>query len=182
MLQYCVGKYITLYRIKSCSVIKQQNITDIVICSFKIIKFYYLTVSGYIHFISQLRFRTHSEVTNPPSVSVGTKPELLTDLKDTKVVAPNSATLKCEIAPGSPEPTLSWYRDNRQLKPSKKYTMSYTGRDASLVIKDTELSDAGRYRCEADNRVARVDTDATLTVQSKFHTCHIRYLSLNVIL
>ena len=55
--------------------------------------------------------------------------------------------------------------------------MSYTGRDASLVIKDTELSDAGRYRCEADNRVARVQTEATLTVQSKFLMCmfDIRY-------
>ena len=47
--------------------------------------------------------------------------------------------------------------------------MSYAGREASLVINNTEQADAGRYRCEADNRVARVETEATLTVQSKPH-------------
>ena len=88
-------------------------------------------------------------------------------------MAPNPVTLKCEIAPGSPEPTLTWYRDNRQLKPNKKYNMSYTGGDASLVINNTELGDAGRYRCEADNRVARVETEATLTVHSKFRTLRV---------
>ena len=47
---------------------------------------------------------------------------------------------------------------------NKKYTMKYEDTCATLTISPTELTDTATYRCEADNKVARVETDAMLTV------------------
>ena len=35
---------------------------------------------------------------------------------------------------------------------------------ASLTVKQTEFSDGGWYRCEASNKLGRVETQATVTV------------------
>ncbi len=50
------------------------------------------------------------------------------------------------------------------MYPNEKYAISYKGQTASLTINDLEIGDAGKYRCEAVNKISRVETEAKLTV------------------
>lgn len=98
---------------------------------------------------------------------MGTKPKITAALRDAKVRAPKSVTLKCEISPGKPPAKTRWFKDAKEVYSGRKYTMDYTGNNASLTIAETELSDSATYRCEADNKVGRVETKGELTVMGK---------------
>lgn len=47
-------------------------------------------------------------------------------------------------------------------------SMSYKGELAVLEIPKTEFNDGGWYRCEAVNKLGRVETQGTLVVQCMF--------------
>ena len=91
-------------------------------------------------------------------------------MKDVKVIAPKAATFTCDISPGEPAAMVHWYKDGRELKPSRKYNVSYEGDHATLTINDTELVDGATYRCEAINRLGSVESEAKLTVHGT-QTC-----------
>ena len=97
--------------------------------------------------------------------TVGTKPKLLTPLEDMKVTAPKMATLRCDILAGDPAPRIHWYKNNKEIYASRKYSMKYEDSTATLTITDTNMTDNATYTCEADNKVGRVDTQADLLVQ-----------------
>ena len=88
-------------------------------------------------------------------------------LDDQTVVSPKEAVLQCMISAGSPSAQIHWYRDSREIRESSKYEMSYMGEIAQLVIHPTEPHDAATYRVEAANKIGRVQSEATLDVQSK---------------
>ena len=98
---------------------------------------------------------------------MGTKPKVTAALKDAKVTAPKEVTLKAEISPGEPRAAIHWYKDAKEIYASRKHTMKYTENVAELTIHTTELNDSATYRCEADNKVGRVETQGTLTVMGK---------------
>ncbi len=98
---------------------------------------------------------------------VGKPPKVISSMKDVKVTVPNKATMKAEISPGEPRATIRWFKDAKEVYASRKYEMSYSGDTAKLDINPTELLDASVYRCEADNKVARVETEAKLIVCCK---------------
>lgn len=100
-------------------------------------------------------------------VTEGKKPKILTDLKDVKVASPKPVKLKCEIEPGEPAAKVTWYKEAKEIYSSRKYDMSYTGTQAVLEITSTEFQDGALYRCEASNRLGRVETEATVTVQGE---------------
>lgn len=100
-------------------------------------------------------------------VSVGNPPEILEPLLDMLVVAPEEAHLECDIAPGDPPAEIHWYKENKEIYRTKRMSMSYHKELASLVIPKTDVRDGGWYRCEAVNRLGRVETQCTLVVQSK---------------
>jgi hypothetical protein len=96
---------------------------------------------------------------------VGTKPKVVTALSDTKVTGGRDVTLRCEIRAGEPRASCRWFKDAKEIYGgSRKHTLAYTDDFATLTIHGAELADAATYRCEADNKVGRVDTQATLTV------------------
>ena len=45
-----------------------------------------------------------------------------------------------------------------------RHETSFTDTQATLVIRDTELSDEATYMCKAANKLGTVDTQATLTM------------------
>jgi len=104
--------------------------------------------------------------TKAEEVVAGKKPKLIGAMKDAKVIAPKAVTLSCDISPGEPKAKCRWFKDAKEVYASKKYVMKYDDDRATLTINDTELVDAATYRCEADNKVGRVETDATLTVMA----------------
>jgi hypothetical protein len=68
--------------------------------------------------------------------------------------------------------SLHRFKNERELKKGPKYTMEYSKNHAALTVHDTETQDGGKYRCEADNRVGRVETGAKLIVSGnyRYHT------------
>ena len=96
--------------------------------------------------------------------TVGSPPELLAELEDVTIISPEDLTLECNINGGDPLSKISWYRDDREIYAGGRVEMSYADEVASLTIHKSELSDAGLYRCEAGNKLGRVETEATATV------------------
>ena len=104
--------------------------------------------------------------------AVGDAPRLITGVTDVTVITPEVATLECCVKLGSKEAEIWWLKNAKQLYPGRKYEMLYWDNKASLVIKDTQTSDSGSYRCEVANALGRVDSIGALTVYSK-----LRYFS-----
>ena len=104
-------------------------------------------------------------------IAVGTAPKVVTGLQDKVVKAPSDVTLTCDINPGEPVASVTWYKDSKELRAGRKLSMSYVDSEASLVIKDAGLADAGTYSCEAVNKLGRVQTDGILTVQGMLIKC-----------
>ncbi len=100
--------------------------------------------------------------------SVGSPPEVIEHLTDSTVIAPESAVLEARIKPGDPRATISWYKGPKEVYDGGRCEMTYSSDMAVLVINDAEMADAGKYKCEAYNKVGRVDTTANLTVYSKY--------------
>ena len=107
--------------------------------------------------------------------AVGIAPKVVAELQDQVVTAQTDVTLKCDISPGDPVASTTWYKDNKELRAGRKLIMSYLDDVASLVVKDVSLTDAGSYSCEAVNKIGRVQTDGKLTV----HGTIIRSISIH---
>ena len=101
-------------------------------------------------------------------MSVGDAPELVEGLEDTTVIAPEDAVLDCEIKPGDPKAAIHWYKEAKEIYKGKKYTMTYSENIAELTIKNPEPNDNGLYRCEAVNKIGRVETEGKLVVFSEY--------------
>ena len=86
---------------------------------------------------------------------------------DLTVVSPKEATFECRIAGGEPRAKVTWYKDAREISESDKYEMTFYEDTASLTVKNTDIKDAGKYKCDASNKHARVETKCNLTVHSK---------------
>ena len=101
-------------------------------------------------------------------------PQIKTYLRDIKVVAPQPATFTCDLEPGDPKAKIHWYKEAKEIYPSKKYDMSFEDGTAKLVISPSELNDSATYRLEAENKLARVDTQGKLTVQGQLQVLYLR--------
>ena len=101
--------------------------------------------------------------------SVGEAPSLKTELENQTVIATESVTLSFTADLGDPTATIKWYKDNKEVYKNKKYTFEVVDEIVSLVIHECSLKDAGAYRCEASNKLGRVETQCSLTVHSKFY-------------
>ncbi|XP_072118273.1 titin-like [Mobula birostris] len=60
------------------------------------------------------------------------------------------ARFECKIT-GTPEITVTWYRNNQEIRTSDKYRMSFQNSLAVLDIADVRVEDSGDYSCEAQN-------------------------------
>ena len=100
--------------------------------------------------------------------SVGAAPEIVEPLTDQLVVTPDDAILECDISPGDPPAVIHWYKDNKEIYSNKKYAMSYQDEVAELVVSSTDIKDGGWYRCEAVNKLGRVETQCSVIVESEY--------------
>ena len=106
--------------------------------------------------------------------SGGTAPKVIEPLADKTTKAKTETTLQCKIDGGDPVATIHWYKDSKELYDGKKYHLTYDKDVAILRFADTTVNDSGTYRCEAVNKLGRVDTDCKLAVECKL----FRYLLL----
>ncbi|XP_036375886.1 hemicentin-1 [Megalops cyprinoides] len=73
----------------------------------------------------------------------------------------NDVTLQCE-AEGVPRPALTWLKDGRPVASGRGVLILNEGR--LLQIKDSKVSDTGRYTCVAVNVAGQADSKHDLTV------------------
>ena len=73
------------------------------------------------------------------------------------------------IYPGTPEPEVDWYKDNRVIREGGriKFTFEDDGL-CSLLIREAEHSDRGRYKCVASNPAGKAQCSAELFIESKY--------------
>jgi len=101
----------------------------------------------------------------------GTPPKVLKALVDQSVEAAKETVLNCKISAGEPAAEIHWYRDNKEIYAGKRFKLSYSGDVATLRVDDTTVADSGTYRCEAVNKLGRVDTECKIVVNCKLpHT------------
>ncbi len=59
---------------------------------------------------------------------VGRPPEILEPLLDTEVVSPAEANLECDVDLGDPASNIVWYKDNKEIRPSNKWTLKVSNK------------------------------------------------------
>uniref|UniRef100_A0A8C0B1C6 Ig-like domain-containing protein n=1 Tax=Buteo japonicus TaxID=224669 RepID=A0A8C0B1C6_9AVES len=74
------------------------------------------------------------------------------------------AELTCEVT-GTPEIKITWFKDDRELKESDKYRMSFAKYLAILHITEVETEDSGEYICEAKNDAGKDICSSVVTVK-----------------
>ena len=99
---------------------------------------------------------------------LGERPRILSDIDDVTVTSPDVAVLECRVKPGSEDTEISWFKDARPLRSGRKYEMLFWDDKASLVVKETEPSDNGTYRCVLSNEHGKAEASARLTVYSEY--------------
>lgn len=77
-----------------------------------------------------------------------------------------AANFKCRVIAAAP-PTVSWYRDNSELKQSVKYMRRYQDDDYTFVINRCKLDDRGEYIIRAENHYGYREETVFLNVHAK---------------
>ncbi|NWW99578.1 TITIN protein, partial [Caloenas nicobarica] len=74
------------------------------------------------------------------------------------------AELTCEVT-GTPEIKITWFKDDRELKESDKYRMSFAKSLAVLHVTEVETEDSGEYICEARNDAGKDICSSVVTIK-----------------
>ena len=79
---------------------------------------------------------------------------------------PEKETLELKArVKGDPEPTVTWFRDDKQLAPTLKVAITKT-KDNEHTVKIQQVTTAatGTYKCVATNKLGSAEHTATVTV------------------
>ena len=89
---------------------------------------------------------------------------MLSELSNQIVVATETIKLSFTADLGDPLAAVHWYKDNKEIYENIKNSFEVDDDSVSLTISECNLKDAAAYRCEASNKLGRVETQCTLTV------------------
>ncbi|XP_034007156.1 striated muscle preferentially expressed protein kinase [Trematomus bernacchii] len=87
-------------------------------------------------------------------------------LQDTKACSGSEVTLTC-IVTGSPSPTVTWRKNNVEMRSGALQLVKAEGEKHSLVIKQMSPKSAGSYCVTAVNAAGSATCSATLYIQSE---------------
>ena len=96
--------------------------------------------------------------------SVGQAPAVLRDLDDVTCVSLDTFELTSSIDLGDPQAAIKWFKDDMELKDSKKCRMTVAGKDVKLRVTGAEFTDAGAFRVVATNKLGKAVTECNVTV------------------
>lgn len=65
---------------------------------------------------------------------------------------------------GSQPMSVSWFKDGTEIHSSDKFDVSFKSNVAVLCIKSSQVSDSGRYTCQATNEAGRASCDITVGI------------------
>jgi len=69
---------------------------------------------------------------------------------------------------GEPEPTVVWFRDDKQLAATLKVAISKAEDQHSVTIQQVSSAAGGTYKCVATNKVGSAQHAALVTVTGLF--------------
>ncbi|XP_023017381.2 obscurin isoform X4 [Leptinotarsa decemlineata] len=94
------------------------------------------------------------------------KPTLIVIKKDPIVNVGGSAMLELQVK-GYPKPNITFKHEGKTIESTKKHKILYEDEESvSLVIKDVESSDAGKYTFTAENELGSDTAEMNLTVKA----------------
>lgn len=73
-------------------------------------------------------------------------------------------TMQC-VLKGSLPLTITWLKDELEMKDSEHVQMSFENRTAVLYITSVQLNHGGKYTCQAQNEAGSQKCTATLAVK-----------------
>ena len=82
------------------------------------------------------------------------------------VVEGENATFNCS-AESNPRPTIAWYKSNSALQ-SEASHIEFSRNNQTLTIINARRTDAGIYKCIAENKINRTSAMAIFDVQCKY--------------
>ncbi|XP_038047068.1 myosin light chain kinase, smooth muscle-like isoform X2 [Patiria miniata] len=97
-------------------------------------------------------------------LDVAEAPDIIKGFADTSAPAGEQLRLDVRVG-GIPEPDVIWYKDNRPLSPTSKFSFLFEGEDmCSLKIDQAVPDDEGCYKMTAINMAGEVSHSAKVTV------------------
>lgn len=90
-----------------------------------------------------------------------TVPVVQKNLTNMEVNSSSTVVLYCNVT-GRPSPTISWYRNEKQVLPASGISLESGSK--TLIIERVEHDDEGMYKCKATNEKGTVETSAYISV------------------
>lgn len=90
------------------------------------------------------------------------------DEETTTVVVNEGEELKLSVSPsGKPKPEVTWYKENNMLVEGSRRNIRVRGDEYVFVVFSAKPEDAGKYRCEASNRLGKTTKHFIVKVRGK---------------
>ncbi|XP_035660910.1 myosin light chain kinase, smooth muscle-like [Branchiostoma floridae] len=87
-------------------------------------------------------------------------------IADATVTEGQPVTFRCQLV-GKPAPEVTWYANEKEIKPSKFFQMTQEGDACKLVIVEAFPEDAGKYTCWAQNEEGQAECSCRLVVKKE---------------
>ena len=104
-------------------------------------------------------------------LSFSVAPEISKTLEGLTTVEGQDVIFSCEVE-GNPSPNVTWTKNEQRLNftANSRLAASSTNNNHTLTITDVHRSDAGQYKCVANNSVnTSISSAAKLEVHCKYH-------------
>lgn len=85
-------------------------------------------------------------------------------LNEVKYRAESNVELKFNIT-AKPAPTIEWFKDGRELKPSAQLSFKHTFESTSLFLRDTTRLNSGTYEVKVKNSLGSASGIVRLLIQ-----------------
>ena len=92
-------------------------------------------------------------------------PQFELPLSNIVTKAGGEIVLECSIT-GTPTPSITWFKDNKAIKPSKDVEILFDGKNAQLRVKEAFPKHAGHYVCKGHNTVGETTSNSTVYFKS----------------
>lgn len=85
-------------------------------------------------------------------------------MDNTNILLGGEVSLQC-VLKGSLPMTVSWMKDDHEIKESEHVQISFENRTAVLHISSVQLKHGGKYTCQAQNEAGSQKCTAVLVVK-----------------
>ena len=109
---------------------------------------------------SQQSHRYTHTVTNSKA---GAEPKFVSPVQGKMVKVGESLVLEGTVS-GQPQPVISWYKDEKEVRTGGNLSIAVTRHHTSLTIARAGKTDAGQYRCKAENEAGTAESLADVIV------------------